>query len=314
LGYDIGNGRRAFDRQHFSVKNRHDGEFRKSQSDRPAHRLYEAISDIPFAKDVANRLQAEAAFEKLLRDNELSPKDLLWYAPLLEVRYKSVAETIRKSRATQVLELASGFSLRGLAVTQDPKVTYVESDLEELTDEKASLVADLRRQYRLAEHGNLQLVTADALDRNQLESAAKRFRRDQPIAVVNEGLLLYLSATEMAMVAGNIRDLLIEFDGVWITPDFSLKQDVKDVSEQQRRFRRVVAAATERTMYNNAFESDEQLLAFFDGLGLQPRVLNQVDTAPNVVSLDVLKLSSQILDTAKPKLRLWVLSVDHVRQ
>src|SRR5919197_5784133 len=242
-------------------------------------------SDIPFAKDVANRLQAEAAFEKLLRDNELSPKDLLWYAPILEVRYKSVAETIRKSRATQVLELASGFSLRGLALTQDPKVTYVESDLEELTDEKTSLVADLRRQYLLAEHGNLHLVTADALDRNQLQSAAKSFRRDQPIAVVNEGLLQYLSATEMVMVAQNIRDLLIEFDGVWITPDFSLKQDVKDVSEQQRRFRRVVAAATERTLYNNAFDSDEQLLAFFDGLGLQPRVLNQVDTAPNVVSL-----------------------------
>jgi len=271
-------------------------------------------SDIPFAKDVAIRLRAEEAFEKLLRDNKLSPKDLLWYAPILEVRYKSVAETIRKSRATQVLELASGFSLRGLAVTQDPQVTYVESDLEELTDEKASLVADLRRQYRLAEHGNLHLVTADALDRSQLRSAAKSFRRDQPIAVVNEGLLQYLSATEMATVARNIRDLLIESDGVWITPDFSLKQDVKDVSEQQRRFRRVVAAATERTMYNNAFDSDEQLLAFFDGLGLQPRVLNAVDAAPNVVSLDVLKLSHQILDTAKSKLRLWVLSVDHSRQ
>lgn len=186
-------------------------------------------SDIPFAKDVANRLRAEEAFEKLLRDNELSPTDLLWYAPILEVRYKSVAETIRKLRATQVLELASGFSLRGLAVTQDPKVTYVESDLEELTEEKASLVADLRRQYRLADHGNLHLVTADALDRSQLRSAAKGFRRDQPIAVVNEGLLLYLSATEMATVARNIRDLLIEFDGVWITPDFPLKQDVKEV-------------------------------------------------------------------------------------
>ena len=266
-------------------------------------------SDIPFAKDVAIRLRAEEAFEKLLRDNELSPKDLLWYAPILEVRYKSVAETIRKSRANQVLELASGFSLRGLAVTQDPQVTYVESDLEELTDEKVSLVADLRRQYRLGEHGNLHLVTADALDRNQLQSAARSFRRDQPIAVVNEGLLQYLSATEMATVARNIRDLLMEFDGVWITPDFSLKQDVKEVSEQQRRFRRVVAAATERTLYNNAFDSDEQLLAFFDGLGLQPRVLNAVDAAPDVVSLDVLKLSYRILDTAKSKLRLWVLSV-----
>lgn len=270
-------------------------------------------SDIPFAKDVAIHLRAEEAFEKLLQDNELSPKDLLWYAPILEVRYKSVAETIRKSRATQVLELASGFSLRGLAMSQDPRIIYVESDLEELTEEKASLVEDLRRQYRLVDHGNFHLVTADALDPSQLRSAARNFRRDRPITVVNEGLLLYLSATEMAAVARNIRDLLMEFDGVWITPDFSLKQDVKDVSEQQRRFRRVVTAATERTMYNHAFDSNEQLLAFFDGLGLQPRVVNQVDEAPNVVSLDVLKLPHEVLDTAKSKLRLWVLSVDHSR-
>ena len=47
-------------------------------------------------------------------------------------------------------------------------------------------------------------------------------------------------------------------------------------------------------MYNNAFDNNEQLLAFFDGLGLQPRVLNPVDAAPNVVSLDVLKLSHHI--------------------
>jgi len=271
-------------------------------------------SDIPFAKDVAIRLGAEEAFEKLLQDHELSPKDLLWYAPILEVRYKSVAETIRNSRANQVLELASGFSMRGLAVTQDARVTYVESDLEGLTEEKASLVADLRRQYRLADHGNLHLVTADALDRNQLRSAAKKFRGDQPIAVVHEGLLPYLSATEMGLMARNIRDLLSEFDGVWITPDFSLKQDVQDVSEQQRRFRRVVAAATERAMYDNAFDSEEQLLAFFDGLGLRPRVLNAVDAVPNVVSLNVLKLPHEMLDRAKSKFRLWVLSVDHVRQ
>jgi len=271
-------------------------------------------SDIPFAKDVAIRLRTEEAFKKLLRDNDLSPKDLLWYGPILEVRYKSIAETIRKSRATQVLELASGLSLRGLAITQDPQVTYVESDLEGLTEEKSSLVADLRRQYRIAEHGNLHLVTADALDRNQLQAAAKSFQRDQPIAVVNEGLFPYLSATEMATVARNIRDLLCEIGGVWITPDFSLKQDVEDVSEQQRRFRRVVAAATERAMYNNAFDSQEQLVAVFDGLGLQPRVVNQIDAAPNVVSLDVLKLSHQIFDAAKSKLRLWVLSVDHAGQ
>jgi hypothetical protein len=124
-------------------------------------------SDIPFAKDVAQHLRAQEVFEKLLQDNQMSPEDLLWYAPIFEVRYKSVTETIRKSGTRQILELASGISLRGLALTQDPGVTYVESDLEELTDEKASLVSDLRRQYHLATYGNLHLVVANALDRHQ---------------------------------------------------------------------------------------------------------------------------------------------------
>ena len=267
------------------------------------------FSDIPFAQDVAQHLRAQEAFERLLRDHQMRPEDLLWYAPLFEVRYKSIAATIRKLPVSQVLELASGVALRGLTMTQEPSVTYVESDLQELTDAKVSLVAALCRQYDLAIHGNLHLVAANALDHHQLQTAVKPFRHHQPIAVVHEGLLPYLSAREMATVARNIRDLLVEFGGVWITPDFSLKEEARHTSDQQRRFRALVAAATDRTLYNNAFDNNEQLLTFFDSLELHPQVLNQVDETPNIVSLDVLKLPHQILDQAKPRLRLWILSL-----
>ena len=267
------------------------------------------FSDIPFAQDVAQHLRAQEAFERLLRDHQMRPEDLLWYAPLFEVRYKSIAATIRKLPVSQVLELASGVALRGLTMTQEPSVTYVESDLQELTDAKVSLVAALCRQYDLAIHGNLHLVAANALDHHQLQTAVKPFRHHQPIAVVHEGLLPYLSAREMATVARNIRDLLVEFGGVWITPDFSLKEEARHTSDQQRRFRALVAAATDRTLYDNAFDNNEQLLTFFDSLGLYAQVLNQVEETPNIVSLDALKLPHQILDQAKSRLRLWMLNL-----
>src|SRR5512141_3281682 len=76
-------------------------------------------SDIPFATQVAQRLGAQATFEKLLHDSHMTPADLLWYAPIFEVRYKSIAQTIRASGCRQVIELASGVSLRGLAMTRD---------------------------------------------------------------------------------------------------------------------------------------------------------------------------------------------------
>src|SRR6185312_10375896 len=67
-------------------------------------------SDIPFAKEVAQQVRAREALEKLLQNSHISPDDLVWYAPIFEVRYKSIAQMIRKSQARQVIELASGLS------------------------------------------------------------------------------------------------------------------------------------------------------------------------------------------------------------
>jgi O-methyltransferase involved in polyketide biosynthesis len=267
------------------------------------------FSDIPFAQDVAQRVRAEEAFKQLLQEHQMQPEDLLWYAPIFEVRYKSIVEAIRKSGIRQVLELASGLTLRGLALVLDQEITYVETDLKEFTAEKAELVAHLHRLYNLKLRGDLYLGSANALDLQQLHEAAQFFDSAQPIAVVNEGLFPYLSSEEMEQVAQNVRDLLAEFGGVWITPDFSFKEEVTEISEQQRRFRAVVEAATERRMYNNAFANEEDLLRFFERMGLRSRVLNAVDEAPDIVSMETLKLPQRILERAKPRLRLWILEV-----
>src|SRR5664280_188781 len=86
------------------------------------------FSDIPFASDVAELLHSREVFEALLLGQQMTPEDLLWYAPIFELRYKSVTEAIRRSGSYQVLELASGLTLRGLAFTRDARYTYIESD------------------------------------------------------------------------------------------------------------------------------------------------------------------------------------------
>ena len=265
------------------------------------------FSDIPFAKDVAQHLRAKEAVEALLRDERAAPEDLLLYAPILEARYKSIVEMIRRSGATQVLELASGFSLRGLAMTRDPGITYVESDLEDLTREKAALIADLRSRYGLASHGNFHLAVADATDRGQVLAAAQALRRDSAIAVITEGLLLYLSTSELVTVARNIRELLTQFGGVWITSDLLLKEELRKAPEPQQRFRRIVASATERKLYDSAFDDDAGLHAFFGRLELNAQAVNQVDLAPDIVSLDATGLPRRLLEEARPGMRLWIM-------
>jgi hypothetical protein len=75
---------------------------------------YRQFSDIPFAREVAKRIGAEAAFDQILREHGLEREKLNFYAPMFEARYKSITQLILQSGASQVLELASGYSLRGL--------------------------------------------------------------------------------------------------------------------------------------------------------------------------------------------------------
>ncbi len=267
------------------------------------------FSDIPFARDVAELLHSREVFEALLRGQQMVPEDLLWYAPIFEARYKSVSQAIRRTGSYQVLELASGLTLRGLAFTQDPRYTYIESDLPGISIEKEAVIASLRQKYRLADHANLHFPAVNALDRSQIQAAVKCLNRNEPLVVVNEGLFTYLSRDEMRIVAGNICELLSEFKGSWITPDFSIKDEVNQVSEQQRNFRRIVVAATEHKMYNNAFDSMEQLTAFMNEMGLSAALNNPVDEIGEIVSLRTLHLPAGLLDPIKASLRLWVLNL-----
>ena len=270
------------------------------------------FSDIPFASDVAELLHSREVFEALLLGQQMTPEDLLWYAPIFELRYKSVTEAIRRSGSYQVLELASGLTLRGLAFTRDARYTYIESDLTAISVEKKAIIASLRQKYGLADHANLHFPAVNALDRRQLQKAVKHLNRDQPLVVVNEGLFQYLSPDEMRSVVGNIRELLAEFQGSWITPDFSIKDEVTQVSAQQHNFRRIVAAATGHMMYNNAFDSLEQLMDFLREMGLNAAVHNSLDEIGEIVSLRRLHLPASLLDPIKASLRLWVLSLpDH---
>ena len=271
------------------------------------------FSDIPFASDVAELMHSREVFEALLQGQQMTPEDLLWYAPIFELRYKSVTEAIRRTGSRQVLELASGLTLRGLAFAQDPRYTYIESDLTGISAEKKAIIASLRQKYGLADHANLHFPAVNALERSHLQEAVKRLNRDQPLVVVNEGLFQYLSPDEIRAVVGNIRELLSEFRGSWITPDFSIKDEVNQVSGQQRNFRRIVAAATEHKMYNNAFDSLDQLMAFMHEMGLSAAVHNSLVETGEIVSLRRLHLSASLLDPIKTSLRLWVLSLPNHR-
>jgi O-methyltransferase involved in polyketide biosynthesis len=270
---------------------------------------YRQFSDIAFASEVAALIGAEDAYAKLARDYDLDRDQLTSYAPMFEARYKSVSELIRKSGASQLLELACGYSMRGLDLTRSGALHYVETDLPGIISIKQELLEEVRRRHHIAPSPRHHVTVADALDVEQLRVASRGLDPRQPLLVLCEGLMGYLTRAETERVATNIRALLGEHrGGSWIVPDFTFVAELRNLPPERLRLRTAVTGITQRQLDASAFEDPDDLVSFFGGIGFDTRVASQIAETPSFASLASLGLPASLLDRLRPVLRVWVMT------
>ncbi len=116
-------------------------------------------------------------------------------------------------------KLALALSFRGLELTRTSPIHYVDTDLPALSALKAELVARLHPEP-LA--GTLCVQALDALDAQAFQRTVAAIP-DGPLAIANEGLLVYLNEREKVRLAANVRAALEERGGRWLTADVYLK-------------------------------------------------------------------------------------------
>jgi O-methyltransferase involved in polyketide biosynthesis len=269
---------------------------------------YRKFSDIAFAAEVATLIGADAAFAELVREHALEPDKLTFYAPMFEARYKSVTQLIGECGATQVLELASGYSLRGLDLTQTSSVHYVETDLRDVVATKLELLEEVRRRHDLAPRPSHEVTAADALDLGQLQRAAAGFDRGRPLMILCEGLVGYLTREETGRLTGNVQRLLGEFSGGWwMVPDFAFKTELRSLPPERIRLREAVTGITERQLDASAFEDADDLAAFVHRAGFEMEMFRQVDKTASFSTIAALDLSPDVIERMRPVLRVWLM-------
>ena len=269
---------------------------------------YRQFSDIPFAAEVARRIGADEAFERILREHGLEREKLTFYAPMFEARYKSITQLILASGTSQVLELASGYSLRGFDLSRSGAIRYVETDLPEVVTAKLGLLEDLRQQHGIPPHARHAVASADALDLEQVRAAAAVLDPRRPLTVLCEGLIMYLSKSETEQLATNIHRLLGEFaGGSWITPDFTFRVEARDLPPERVRLREAITGVTQRQIDASSFEDSDELTAFLNRVGFDAEVRSQVDETPSFSSIQPLGLSPASIDRMRGVLRVWVM-------
>jgi len=222
-----------------------------------AHRR--TFTDIPYSQAIFDE------FEKIRRveGNFEIPEELKspQVAPQIEARYKLVSRLLNENYPQQVLEIAAGLSPRGLEITDNPDVEYIEIDLPGIVSQKRKIVDAIKPR------ANLYLKVGNALDLESLQTAVSHLDQVRPLVVVHEGLLRYLNFEEKAIVAQNVHALLSQSGGVWITPDITLASIVQaenSVTENQTDKTHLLIGMN---IENNRFENVDEAQKFFENLG-----------------------------------------------
>jgi hypothetical protein len=201
-------------------------------------------------------------------------------------------------------------------MTDDPSIIYVESDLSELTEEKKKIIQQVERMGQAMDRPNLFLEPANALSLQDLQIVTRHFDHRKPIAIIHEGLYMYLSRTEKETLADNIRQLLQTCGGLWLTPDFILDEEFAKILDHPKaaammtHMTKVITDLTGRNLQQDQFKDESDLHGFFERAGFKIKATPQIDGTYQLSSLDKAKMSTEQQDLLREALRLWILELN----
>ena len=222
--------------------------------------MMKGYTTIPFAREAATLISAPEKYEP--RPEE---KDLVFWIRTshFESRYQSVNQLMQEIDSKNVLELSSGFSFRGLALTQHQNVHYIDTDLPELIEQKKEMTKQLLAGLS-TNSGQLETLPLNALNEAEFEQIVARFDQG-PLTIVNEGLLMYLNIREKEQLCRIIHKILKERGGYWITADIYRKDlpgEMKvRIDDKLQQF------LDAHNVEENKFDSFEAAEAFFKHAG-----------------------------------------------
>ena len=133
---------------------------------------------------------------------------------LPESRFFASNKYIAESGAKTVVDLPCGYTARGIKLAKSG-IKFYGFDLPAVIDAMKPAV-----NKTIGENENIIYHEVDATNYASLRKALEGAEGE--LYITTEGLLMYLTQSEIETVFGNIRKLLLEFGGKWVTVDNEL--------------------------------------------------------------------------------------------
>lgn len=246
------------------------------------------FSDIPLSQEFFDALNQNVQAQGEPDIATRASRDYL--APQLEARYKLVDKLILDVGTNQVVELASGVATHGINLTRsNPALRYVEVDLPDVVKEKRSIIEAVGIELP----ANLRIEEGNALREADIRNAIADFYTSQPLTVVNEGLMRYLTFDEKTKLAQIVKALLGEYGGVWITPDISLRQALAREDAVASGHTQGLKQTTGIDIDKNVFDDEQHAKEFFEDLGFNVERHSFLEVTDQLVSPNRLAMSNE---------------------
>lgn len=247
--------------------------------------LLKGYTNIPYAKETAALMEGAEIFDLNFED-----KDFWFWIRVMhfEMRYWSIDQLLREASATNILELSSGYGLRGLDLcVKEGGIHYIDTDLPEVIEAKREMIATLGLGTDVK--GHFEMLPLDAMDEASFERVIHRFEPG-PVTIVNEGLLMYLNLEEKKRLCRTIHSTLAARGGCWITADIYVQRSDEmrvqlPQSESERSFHE------KHNIEGNKFASYEAAKSFFESQGFE--VVKEA--VPDYTQLSILPQLTKVL-------------------
>ncbi len=252
------------------------------------------FSDIPYAEEIAELTNAAATVNQFMGQEQSHPI-VIGLAALLEARYKAIEQVRLQFNGIQFLELASGLLPRGMILSQDPAIMFIESDLPGMIGQKRQIVQQL-----VGDRSNLYALAINAVTELNSSLLNTYFQPNQPVIVLCEGLLMYLTFAEKQRVFANVREILQTFGGVWITSDLNTKVAAEQMGRNDPAFQSInqrLTSATGRSLTENEFVDLAHVKQFIQEQGFQAKEFSMLAVIDQLTCLAPLGIDQEWVKT-----------------
>lgn len=172
-----------------------------------------ASAGVKDAASVAEKLGLSFEETQNSATTTVSPEQMTANMILVETRWRTCATIAEESGCKTIVDLPCGYTPRAKAFSQKG-IAYYGLDLPAAIAEAEPAVMSLIDEDK---RSSVHFCGVDATNGESLKAALKD--AEGPVCITTEGLLMYFTDSEVGALCDNIRMILKEHGGCWVTAD-----------------------------------------------------------------------------------------------